>query len=101
MFLCGGPRNAENSGAQKNLNVAILAQLYHAQGMGHRTHPGNEFQRENLCVNGVLLIWIRRNQMKYRIYFKNHGKYKIYRNILTESPIKLILPHLEHPRLTG
>jgi len=35
------------------------------------------------------------------IYFKNHGKYKIYRNILTESPIKLILPHLEHPRLTG
>src|SRR5659263_222734 len=65
MFLCGGPRNAENSGAQKNLNVAILAQLYHAPGMGHRTHQGNEFQRENLCVNGVLLIWIRRNQMKY------------------------------------
>ena len=54
-----------SDGAQKNLNVAILAQLYHAPGMGHRTHPGSEFQRENLCVNGVLLIWIRRNQMKY------------------------------------
>ena len=37
----------------------------------------------------------------YRIYFKNHGKYKSYRNILTESPINLILLHLEHPRLTG
>jgi hypothetical protein len=35
------------------------------------------------------------------IYFKNHGKYKSYRNILTENPIKLILSHLEHPRLTG
>jgi hypothetical protein len=35
MFLCGGPRNAENNGAQKNLNVAILAPLYHAPGMGH------------------------------------------------------------------
>src|SRR5664279_1141903 len=65
MFLCGGPRNAENNGAQKNLNVAILVPLYHAPGMGHRTHPENEFQRENLCVNGVLLIWIRRYQMKY------------------------------------
>jgi hypothetical protein len=36
-----------------------------------------------------------------RIYFKNHGKYKIYRNILTESQIKRTLSHLEHPRLTG
>ena len=35
------------------------------------------------------------------IYFKNHGKYKIYRNILTESQIKQTLSHLEYPRLTG
>ena len=65
MFLCVEPRNAENSDAQKNLNAAIFAPLYHAPGMGPRTHRGIEFQRENLCVNGVLFIWIRRNQMKY------------------------------------
>jgi SNF2-related domain len=41
------------------------------------------------------------NMPGLRIYFKNHGKYKSYRNILTENPIKLILSHLEHPRLTG
>jgi hypothetical protein len=37
----------------------------------------------------------------FGIYFKNHGKYKIYRNILTESQIKQTLSHLEYPRLTG
>jgi hypothetical protein len=35
------------------------------------------------------------------IYFKSHGKYKIYRNILTESQINQTLSHLEYPRLTG
>jgi hypothetical protein len=35
------------------------------------------------------------------IYFKNHGKYKIYRNILTENQIKQTLSNLEYPRLTG
>jgi hypothetical protein len=40
------PRNAENRGAQKNLNVAILAPLYHAPDRAHRPHRGSVIQRK-------------------------------------------------------
>ena len=60
-----GTAQGKKSGAHKNLNVAIVAPLYHAQDRVHRSHRGIVPQQENLTVYGVLLIWIRRKQMKY------------------------------------
>jgi asparagine synthase (glutamine-hydrolysing) len=76
------------------LNVLYISQLAREQGI-------------KVLLSGAagddLFTGYRRHRAVQleRIYFKNHGKYKSYRNILTENPIKLILSHLEHPRLTG
>ena len=61
----------------------------------------NAEAHSRLAKFGHNLFRDHQEQPLFRIYFKNHGKYKIYRNILTESQIKQTLSHLEYPRLTG